>query len=243
MKKGFVKNFFSGWIEDGSPEKNATDTGVQNNEEDAQVDVAPAAKTTVTHTPRFSVSPIIVDQPDPKYVQHIEGVLEENNIEGIDYFEFADAVRSIISSGKSQAEAFTLAFSTLKVVDKKLTPALLQSTAQQYVKLITEEKKQFDSECDGIINEARDTAGKQIKEIEAQEKNLNDEEQRLQKRLQEIQVERTQAQTIKSSLESQIVITENEQGTRKAKMATTAQAVVKVIEGDMNLIAAYLINQ
>lgn len=240
--KDAIKNYFSDWFEKPE-EKNATqtDTGVKESEgEGEQVQVVTTAKPVTTT--RFSVSAIDMDQPDPEYLKFIQKHLEENNIPGVDYFEFAQGVRKVIASGRPQVEAFKSAFDMLTVVDAGLTPLTLQTTGKKYIQMINALKSELETECTDKITEVKTNNGKQLAQLTKQEDDLAAEERRLKERLIAIQEERTKAHNLKAELETQVSNVEQEQAQRTKKMEVAVKALTNVIEGDLSLIATHLIN-
>lgn len=82
--------------------------------------------------------------PDEKFVSMLENVIAENNIPGLDYFEFKKIIEKMQSLPMDEATKFLSAYSTFEV--QGITKESLLSSIDKYVSLINKEQETFDSE-------------------------------------------------------------------------------------------------
>lgn len=237
-KDNKVKSFFSGWFEEKKPdeEESTTEQSVPVVTERQQAAVS-TTRTVITSGDTAS------DELDPKYMDKLQQVLEEANIPGVDYLEFAEGVRAALKKGKTKAEAFTDVFESFCIIDKKLSVTVLETTAKQYISIIEETNSAFASECDTIAREAKANAEGKLAEAVQKLDGLKSEERKLKQRLEEIQAERESAEKAQTDIENSIAEVGQAQGLRKNKMRNAADKVVMIIKKDLELISQYLKKQ
>lgn len=84
---------------------------------------------------------------DEKFYNNFLQVIEMNNIEGIDYFEFSKALKALASTGMAEPMKYQSAFSTLKATSTPvLTKDTLLKTADFYIEKLEQEKAEFNAE-------------------------------------------------------------------------------------------------
>jgi phosphoenolpyruvate carboxylase len=100
---------------------------------------------------------------------HLSGLIEANNQDGFDYYEYHGAVKELIQNGTADETAFVSVFTTAKTMG--LTKPKLVASAKFYLSVIEKEKIAFETEAKN--REKEDVIGKQkeientIKELEA----------------------------------------------------------------------------
>jgi hypothetical protein len=129
-------------------------------EEESTKETTPVVNVSTKETPTtFSPSPVVnTSQPTynisnnseeiTKYQNIIKDVLNENNLDGIDYYEFMNSIKSMDSTGTPENLKYKLAFSSLNSVDNKLTKELLISAATHYVEVINKTVLDFNNSVD-----------------------------------------------------------------------------------------------
>lgn len=84
---------------------------------------------------------------DQKFAELFERVIAENNIPGLDYFEFRQALQSNAGiAGLNEAASFVVAFNGLRAGDPSLTKDTLTSSIDHYKKVLAEEEVEFNGE-------------------------------------------------------------------------------------------------
>ena len=110
--------------------------------------ITPTVSTTAVATPS---APAVVHTPpgaiDPQMLEMLEGAIEKNNLEGYDYFEFAQACAELTSLPEPQR------FKTVYTVAKStgVTPDSLVKSIEHYKSVITQQKEAFGSHVETKI--------------------------------------------------------------------------------------------
>lgn len=132
---GFIKNLKSLFIEEEAT-KEGSEQPVPPRSDVAKSEVKPAADP--ISTPSASASPAKVDQ---RFLDALLQALEANNLEGFDYLEFRQALRSLIKMDMDEATRFKSAFAMAQTMN--ISPRDLTRTAQVYLDVLAKEKKKF----------------------------------------------------------------------------------------------------
>lgn len=116
-------------------------------------------------------------KPATKFVNLLFKAIEENNVEGFDYIEFKNSVRSLTKVEPDEGKRYKSAFAMAGAMG--LTKSKLFSSAKHYVSVLDAEEKKFAQAFNGQREKqivARESKSKQlatsIKEKEAQIKKL-----------------------------------------------------------------------
>lgn len=107
---------------------------------------------------------------NPKILEKLKVLIQENNIPGIDYYEFKLALDEMKDSGIDEKTKFTMAYKTLKIAG--CTKEALLSSIEKYTALIKREESGFDKEMETRMNnnvvgrkKAIDNANLRIEEL------------------------------------------------------------------------------
>lgn len=84
---------------------------------------------------------------DQKFFEFFQSVIAENNIPGIDYFEYREATTKM--KGLADPAKYQMAFDNFKIADPNLTKETLLSSIDHYDKLLSNEETDFDTEMAG----------------------------------------------------------------------------------------------
>lgn len=123
---------------------------------------------------------------DQKIYDSFLKVIEKNNIEGIDYYEFSKAKKANDSiPGFTDQMKFQSAFHTLRANYPTLTKQILNETANFYIEKLDEEEKSFNEEMQSEI-------ASQITTRLNQAKGKQDEIAEKNEQIQKLQAEMTQ---------------------------------------------------
>lgn len=110
---------------------------------------------------------------DEKFNQIFQDLIAENNIPGIDYFEFKQAIQGMAGvAGLNEAASFKTAFTTLKVSDPNLTKETLMSSIDVYIKLLNEEENEFNTAIQEKTANEVDARRKQAADLTAENEAL-----------------------------------------------------------------------
>jgi hypothetical protein len=145
---------------------------------------------------------------DQKFAELFERVIAENNIPGIDYFEFRNALQSNSAiAGLNESASFAVAFNGLRAGDPNLTKESLATSIDHYKKVLTEEEVEFNGEL----------ANKTKEEVEARRdkvKQLNSENEAHLNKIKELN-------ELISSNQEEIITLNNEASVAEAKINQT----------------------
>lgn len=126
-------------VEEESTEKSTQETST------SQVTSTPAFAYNYSATP--GVVPNMSGVFDQKVYESFQKILEDNNIEGVDYLEFYKAKKSFEAMvGMAEPAKFQTAFLSLKALSPSLNKAHLTSTADIYLEKLAKEEAEFKAE-------------------------------------------------------------------------------------------------
>ena len=138
-------------------EERDSETNEKENESATVIDVNTASKFNYSSVAQNQTIGMVMPNSngvfDQKFYDSFLKIIEDNNIEGIDYCEFAKAKKAndnII--GLQDAVKFQMAFNTLKANSPTLTKDRILDTANFYIEKLDEEEKNFNAEMQNEIN-------------------------------------------------------------------------------------------
>ena len=204
----------------------------------AEEDEEPTVKETVVEeTPAEPTAEIPVaaapaaGQKDSKIADGIAAALEEANLDGYDYFEFAKAVEEQSSAIPSEQVRFQAMFAAGKAMG--CTPEGLESSAKHYLGVIDQHQEGFETALKGQLTE-KVTNRKQEAETTA---TTIQEKQAL---MEQITQEINDLHQRKSALLTEAATEEAKLATVKVNFDTTVKIFRDRITGDITKIQKYL---
>lgn len=81
---------------------------------------------------------------DQKFYDFFQGIIKENNIPGIDYFEYREALKKM--KALPENSAFQMAFDNFQIIDATLTKETILASIDHYDGLLANEEKDFEAE-------------------------------------------------------------------------------------------------
>ena len=135
---------------------------------------------------------------DSKFNDSFQQLIAENNIPGVDYFEFREAIKQMAGiAGLSESASFQTTFTTLKVGDSTFSKEKLMTSIDHYDKVLSEEENEFNSEL-ASQTEAEVTSKRSAAE------SMNVKNQELVQKIQNIneEIQRNQEEAIKLNSEA-----------------------------------------
>jgi len=182
-KKGFFSKFSDVFMEDESAGTSSTEEISISNTGD---DIAPVTPVSIPVAIPVSGDGVF----DKKFNEFFQGLIAENNLDGVDYFEFRKALEGM--SSLPDESKFQMAFNTLKIGDANLSKETLLSSVDHYDGILGAEETSFDAEMDS------ETASKVTAPQNKAAELLNDNQNHLQtiKNLQE-KIAHNQEESIK----------------------------------------------
>jgi hypothetical protein len=127
-KQGFLKGLI---FKDGTPEQASTEKSKSGGK--------------VSKNPVQSVSTTTVQGvADNKFIDLLEGIIEQSNLPGQDYFEFKQALENMNSLPMDERTKFQTVYQVLSL--QGCTKAVLLTSLDKYIQIIQNEKTNFDTE-------------------------------------------------------------------------------------------------
>jgi hypothetical protein len=222
-KKG---NFFSNLLY--GPEETVEET-VEDTTEDINVSNSGAA---VASAPiqNFNI-PVTGDGVfDKSFNDAFQQMIADNNIPGIDYFEFKQALKGMGGvAGLSEAVTFQTVFNTLKVGDPNLTKEKLLSAVDHYVGVLRAEETEFKSEMNASTEQEVTSRRQKAESLNAENVDLVQQIQNINEKIQRNNEEALKLNAEAADAEAKI-------GQTHKNFITTLAHVVSSLETDKEKI-------
>lgn len=185
------------------------------------------------------VMKVDTDTPDQAYLDHLYKYMEDQNIPGPDYFEYANTLHEMSQMGAIPEESlYKLAYVGLK--SQNVTPDQLVQTAGKYIELFAKHKKEFDQY---LSNEGSAQLTSKTQEIDVLQNANSGAEAKIAELTQQIQSLQQQmvTNTQKISENKNFIANENQAiNAKKAKFEKAYQIVVDKVNGDIQKIKTYV---
>lgn len=240
------------WLKNALIQSDDTTTTTQPEVTQQQVSrpstVVPKKKITVTPVPATSGTYITTEttenvELDETYINHLSEFMEKNNQQGPDYLEFArslDEMNTEMGETTPEEKIFQM---TYKVGYKQNLPVpKLLETAQLYITLFGQHKKEFDAYLD---EETKKSVGSKIDENNRLSKSNEDALNKIEQIKQQIvNLEQSiELNNQKIEQNNSVIETEtNKLNIKKAKFTKAFDFVVGKITDDITKIKQYLSN-
>ena len=195
----FIKNLRGLFVTESTEQGEATQKieSSDTSKEENAVDNKSVPKTTEPAAASFSPE-ASSGKISPKFTKILLEAIEKHNIEGFDYLEFKNSVRSLAKMDMDEATKFKSAFAMAQTMGAK-SSALLDS-AKHYLNILAQEKKKFDS---AAAQQMSSKIELKKKEIAQNEKAIQTKEAQIKKLEGEIAALRSKVGKADSSLKSE----------------------------------------
>ena len=181
--------------------------------------------------PAVSVPPTTEGQEDKKIAESLAEAVAEANIEGFDYFEFAQLLNSLKSSMPSEQQLFQTAFTSAKVM--KATKQTLIDTANHYLSILNQKNDEFQ---EAVQQQTNQTVVHLEEELSTVDQRIAEKAQEIQKLTDEIN-ELTESKT---SVGNQITENKAKIEVVRNNFNVTISKFVNRIKSDIDKINKYL---
>lgn len=168
---------------------------------------------------------------DPKFNELLMKAIETNNLDGFDYLEFKNSLKSVEKVIPDEAVRYTSAFEMAKTMG--LTKDKLISTAEHYASILTTEAKKFQ---DAVENQRRIQVGDRQSSIEKLNQAVKDKQVMIEK----LQAEMKSAEQNLKNLNAEIDQAELKISNTEKQFAMSYQLINNQIKDDINKIKSYL---
>ena len=177
---------------------------------------------------------------DESYINHLYDFMTKNNLPGPDYFEFANSLDEMTTEleGASEEKIFQM---TYKVAYKQNLPVpTLLETAQKYIQLFEQHKKEFDAY---LVSESQKTIGIKTDEIIKLEKINNDSITKIEELKKQISLLESQMDSNNLKIEddnSTVEVETEKLNLKKSKFEKAFNIIITKINDDISKIKQYL---
>lgn len=186
-----IKSIFV--LEDGTEAK--LEDGKKSNQESTP------APPTPTVTQRSTVSTSSGDQqPDAKFTDLLLKAIESNNLDGFDYLEYKNSLRSIVNVIPDEGMRYKSAFEMAKTMG--LTKEKLIQSGQHYLGILANEDKKFK---DALENQKTKQIQGRADQLSAIEKAIVDKQQMIEKLTKEIADSTAQLDAVRTEINDAVV--------------------------------------
>jgi uncharacterized protein YoxC len=229
-KGGFLSIFIN---------QDETETTVESNDSNTSNTSTPTPNTQVNSMP---VSNGLVNQTIPLQgvfnqgmYEHLRKTLAENNMPGIDYWEFQEAKNDMNGqTGMTEQSKYVSAFIALKAASgSKITKDSLLQAADFYIGIVDKEVQEFKEESAASRGQKVDALMEDSKQKEV---SINEKIQLINKLNEEIAKLRTEVSTLQNEAQNNAIKIDNAINS----FVTTAEAVKKQINDDKMNINAFI---
>lgn len=188
-----------------------------------------------------ATAPVMTDDtPDQAYLDHLYKFMEDQNIPGPDYFEYANTLHEMgqMAGGIPEANLYQLAYVGLKA--QGVTPTQLVQTAGKYISMFEKHKLEFENY---LSQEGSAQVTAKTNEIQSLEQQNAGAESKINELTQQIQqLQQSMIQNAKRIAENNEFINSESQKltVKKTKFERAYQIVVDKVNGDINKIQSYV---
>lgn len=133
--------------------------------------------------PRITPRPAETAQPgsiDTKFVGHFADVLEKANIEGPDYFEYRETLKSLADIGLDEGKRYQAAWASFRAMTGQADTSVLTNTANQYLTVLNADREQF-------LKSVETALAERVGGLQNEQKRLQADNEALQKQITDLQ--------------------------------------------------------
>lgn len=215
--------------EETSKQKKAAPTS-KKKEEKAAPKSAPKTKSSPSTSAEVPTSEG-KGQATSKFIEIMFGAMEKHNLDGFDYIEYKESLKSLEKMPMDEQTRFQSAFAMAKTMGA--TPQKLIDAASHYLKVLEHEEKKFEQALENQRTRQIGGREKQIKDLEV---GIQQKAKHIKKLTKEIEQSQKQLEGIKSEISGAVSKVE----TTKNNFIASYQVVVTQIKGDIEKMKKYL---
>jgi len=166
---------------------------------------------------------------DENFHNALSQIISENNIPGVDYYEFQKAVKQMNNGGMNEQMLFQTVYNSLKIADQNLTAEKLLSSVDHYVSKLKEEEVDFESEMSASIQS-------EVVSKREEARRLNEENKELLAKIQEINNQMSANSNKALELNNEADLANNKITQTHRNFIVTLNKVVSDLESDKQKI-------
>lgn len=188
------------------------------------VSSVPAETTTIPSTP----SP---GKVSTKFVNILFKAMQDNNLDGFDYLEFKQSLKSLEKMPMDDATRYQSAYAMAQTMGA--TPPKLLETAQHYLKILANEEQKFEQ---ALVAQKQKQIGSKEQQIKKLEDIVTTKAAKIKQLTQEIEKHQQQANSLKKEISGATVKVEN----TKNNFIASYQTLVDQINSDVENMKKFL---
>lgn len=166
-----------------------------------------------------------------KFMEILFGAMEKHNLDGFDYIEFKESLKSLEKMPMDEQTRYQSAFAMAKTMGA--TPKKLVDAASHYLTILQREEKKFEQ---ALANQRGTQIGGREKQIKDLEVGIQQRAQQIKKLTQEIEQSQKQLGAIKKEISGAVSKVE----TTKNNFIASYNIVVAQIQQDIENMKKYL---
>ena len=195
---------------------------------------APASSVPVAANPAPTVSgPTGTGSIDTKFVGHFADVLQKANVEGPDYFEFRETLKSLADLGLDESKRYQAAWATFKAMTGQANTSVLTSTASQYLTALNADREQF-------LKSVETALAERVGGLQDEQKQLQTDNETLQKQITDLQNRLTTNTDRLSKLGGEMTEQSQKLTQNRQNFEATYASFTDQIKQDVSTIQTYL---
>lgn len=202
----------------------------QKKETSSPITPSPSASNIPNVTPNNS--PIASEgKVSDKFLNILMGAMDKNNIEGFDYLEYKQSLKSLSKMSMDEATRYQSAYAMAQTMGA--TPQKLVDTAQHYLNILKTEEQKFQQ---ALVNQKAKQIGSKEQRIKDLGAIVKQKEEQIKKLQEEMEAHKQEAVKLKSEISNASVKVENTGN----NFAVTYNVVVSQIQQDIENMKNYL---
>ncbi|MEM1124726.1 MAG: hypothetical protein AAGJ18_30080 [Bacteroidota bacterium] len=166
-----------------------------------------------------------------KFIEILFGAMEKHNLDGFDYIEFKESLKSLEKMPMDEQTRYQSAFAMAKTMGA--TPKKLIDAASHYLKVLQHEEKKFEQ---ALNNQRSKQIGGREQQIKDLETGIRQRAEHIKKLNQEIEKSQKQLQNIKKEISGAVSKVE----TTKNNFIASYNTVIAQIQTDVESMRKYL---
>lgn len=170
-------------------------------------------------------------QVTKKFSEILLKAMEANNLDGFDYLEYKQSLKSLSKMPMDEATRYQSAFAMAQTMGA--TPAKLIETAQHYVSVLQNEEKKFE---DALAHQTTVQIGSKKQQISKIDESIKKKREQINKLTKEIEAEQKKAEGMKNDIQQ---ASKKVQSTKNNFIASY-NALVEKINHDIQNMSKYL---
>lgn len=175
----------------------------QNNDESQEesTDAFPTNTPVTNSIPEINSNSVITDaKPDVKFTDLLLKAIESNNLDGFDYLEFKNSLRSIEGVIPDEGMRYKSAYEMAKTMG--LTKEKLIQSATHYVNVLVTEDKKFK---DALANQKSKQIQGRADQLASIEKSIQDKQKTIEQLTKDIESSKSQLDAIRNEINEAVV--------------------------------------